>query len=625
MNYRGFFVVLFLLSLVLLPFQTNAVTTKVVEINDQKQEEGVDHSPIKVASIQYNPTSKKPNKNIKELYREFEKAFKNGAKLAVAPEMATTGYMFENREDIAPFVEQIPGPTTKIFRKLAAEYDSYIVFGMPEKDADSNLYYNSSVLIGPEGLVGKYRKMHLWETDAYWAARGDAEVEVYDTELGKVAMNICMDSAYYETARTAAVKGADILAFPTNSSAQTISALPARAQQNGLYILSANRSNTEKGFHMVGASAIWSPHGEKLAEAPYSPDAENDINETKTIYGYVNPDHYRNENKEMLGERRPELYKELSQFIQPWDSRASTESQRVNAMALQYSPILGDKKANQKKVHRLIEEEISKAKDTDLIVLPELSFTGPVTGKSINTIYSLSERDKGKTFSFMSKLAKKHKVNIVYGVIERENNQLYNSAILLNEKGEWKGKYRKTHLDNEEKRWATPGDSLPVFNVEGLGKIGLLIGDDVRFPESSGVLSSKRADMIAVPVSWSGEYSGYMEINPNLSENQYPDNAVVLWDAVAIGAQAYTIFANFVGSEQGFKGSSGLYTLDPLYGLDQPVTGSSKHEEAVTFELNTIQAEHWFNQEKLLQSRHPLYYEPLIQNQNIIQNSAEAK
>ncbi|MFG6150229.1 carbon-nitrogen hydrolase family protein [Halobacillus sp. B23F22_1] len=294
-------------------------------------------------------------------------------------------------------------------------------------------------------------------------------------------------------------------------------------------------------------------------------------------------------------------------------------------MALQYSPKLSDKKTNQKKVSKLIEEEVSTSKETDLIVLPELSFTGPVTDKGINSIYSLSEKDQGNTYQFISQLAKKHNINIVYGMIERENDQLYNSAILVNENGEIKGKYRKTHLDRNEKRWATPGSSLPVFDIEGLGKVGLLIGDDVRFPEASGVLSVKRADMIAVPVSWSGEYSGNMEINKNISENQYPAHSVVLWDAVAIGAQAYTIFANFVGSEHEFKGSSGLYTLDPLYGLDQPVIGSSTDEEVVPFEFNTIQAEHWFNQEKLLQSRHPVYYDSLIRKQNINYNLPEAK
>ncbi|WP_431801413.1 nitrilase-related carbon-nitrogen hydrolase [Halobacillus andaensis] len=624
MNYKALFVVLFLFSFVFAPFQTEAVTDKSSDKRGHKQEKKLSE-PFKAASIQFNPELKKPEKNIKELYKETEKAFKNGAKLVVAPEMATTGYMFESREDIAPFVEQIPGPTTEIFSELAAEYNSYIVFGMPEVDPGTDLYYNSSVLIGPEGLIGKYRKMHLWETDAYWAARGDSEVPVYDTELGKVAMNICMDSAYYETARIAAVKGADILAFPTNSSAQTISALPARAQQNGLYVVSSNRSNTEEGFHMAGGSAIWSPHGEKLAEAPYSPDEDNDIDETKVIYDEVDPEHYQNDNKELLKERRPELYKELSQYIQPWDSRATTESKKVKAMALQYSPKLSDKKTNQKKVSKLIEEEVSTSKDTDLIVLPELSFTGPVTDKSINSIYSLSEKDQGNTYQFISQLAKKHNINLVYGMIERENDQLYNSAILVNENGKIKGKYRKTHLDHNEKRWATPGSSLPVFDIEGLGKIGLLIGDDVRFPEASGVLSVKRADMIAVPVSWSGEYSGNMEINKNISENQYPDHSVVLWDAVAIGAQAYTIFANFVGSEHEFKGSSGLYTLDPLYGLDQPVIGSSTDEEAVPFEFNTIQAEHWFNQEKLLQSRHPVYYDSLIRKQNINHNLPEAQ
>lgn len=572
--------------------------------------------PFRVAAIQFNPQLNERDKNVEELLKVVEEAFRNGAKLAVAPEMATTGYYYKDREAIAPFVDTIPGKVTDKFAALTRKYRSYVVFGMPEVDERTGLYYNSAVLIGPNGYIGKYRKMHQWETEEHWAAWGDLGVPVFDTELGRIAINICMDSAYFESARLAAIGGADILAFPTNSSAQAISALPARAQQNGIYIISANRSNTENGFHMIGASAIWSPEGKKLAEAPLVPDEKSDVNEPIIIYATIDPQKYDNDNKRALTGRRPELYKELMLYIAPWDYTKNTKPHDVVAASLQYAPV-GDKATNRKKIEQLLrdakKQATDKGKSLNLVVLPELSLTGPVDNLSIKVIKAFSEKADGATFAYMSALAREYKTSIVYGFIEKDGHRLYNSAALVNKDGTLVGVYRKTHLSVSDKRWATPGDKLQVFDVEDLGKIGILIGDDVRYPEAAGVLAVKRADIIAIPSAWYGQYGGAMEINKEISANRYPDGAMVLWDAVAIGAQAYTVVANYVGTGKNYLGRSALYTLDPLYGLDQPVVAPCNRECALVVNFQTIQPDWWFNQEKLIVSRRTPYYIPLIQ------------
>jgi len=572
--------------------------------------------PYKVATIQYNPTLYEREKNVDELVNLTEEAFKNGAKLVVAPEMATTGYMYKNREDIAPFVDTIPGKTTKRFEKITRKYDGYIVFGMPEVEKETDLYYNSAALVGPEGYIGKYRKTHLWETEMHWSPWGNLGVPVFETKIGDIAINICMDSAYFESARLAGVQGADILAFPTNSSAQAVSALPARASQNGMYVISSNRSNTEKGFHMIGASAIWSPFGGKLAAADFSPNKEKDIEKPQIVYAEVDPSKFDNKSKKALKNRRPELYKELAHYIQPWDYTQNTESHQVTATALQYEPEVGNKNKNMKKINRLVDNAISQAeekeKTLDLVVLPELSVTGPMKNLNVGEIKKLAETLQGKTTSAMKDIAEEHQTAIVYGLVEKQENKLYNSAVLINKDGEIVGKYRKTHLSENNQKWATKGSKLPVFETESLGKIGLLIGDDARYPETAGVLSVKRADMIAIPSSWSGQYGRYAEINPKLSANRYPDNTMILWDSIAMSAQAYTIVANYVGTEENYLGGSALYTLDPLYGLDQPVTATEEKEEALLVEFNTIQSDWWFNQDKLLKSRQPDYYTPLV-------------
>ncbi len=602
-----FLVIAFVSLFMLIGCTSNTSKEESAEKNSQMTK------PFQVASIQFNPILNEREKNVEELLKVAEKAFKNGAKLVVAPEMSTTGYYYADRESIKPFVDTIPGKTTEEFEKLTKKYNGYMVFGMPEVDEKTNMYYNSAALVGPDGYIGKYRKTQLWETEMHWAAWGDLGVPVFDTEIGKIAINICMDSAYFETARLAGIAGADILAFPTNSSAQTISALPARAQQNGMYIVSANRSNTEKDFHMIGGSAVWSPNGEKLAEARVVMTEEEDIDEPTITYAEIDPKLYNNKNKEYLSNRRPKIYQELMLYIEPWDYTKNTDSKEIVAAPLQYEPIIGDKEKNKRKISKLLKEAKSQNQDLNLVVLPELSLTGPVDGKEVTEIESLAEDLNGESVSFISQLAKEYQVSIVFGLIEKNKDNLYNSAILVSKEGKLVGAYQKTHLSESDRKWAKEGNSLPVFQTEDLGKIGMMIGEDAQYPEAAGVLAVKRADIIAIPSAWNGQYGGEMEINKTMSANKYPDHAMVIWDAVAIGAQAYTVVANYVGTENNYLGGSSLYTLDPLYGLDQPVAASSDKEEALVAEFKTLQSDWWFNQELLLLSRRTPYFLPLIE------------
>lgn len=96
-----------------------------------------------------------------------------------------------------------------------------------------------------------------------------------------------------------------------------------------------------------------------------------------------------------------------------------------------------------------------------------------------------------------------------------------------------------------------------------------------------------------------------------LAANPYPKGSVTCWDAIATGAQAYTLVANFIGSSESLKGRSALYTLDPYYGLDQLVVASSDREEAMIVRFATLQNHWWLNQGKMVLSRRTFFYKPL--------------
>lgn len=561
------------------------------------------------AAVEFNPAFYDRDGNLEALAIDIERALKHGARLIVTPEMALTGYLYTDRDDIAPYVDTIPGRATDRLGELAAAYDSYIVLGMPEKDEATGLFYNAAALIGPKGVVGKYRKVHQWEAEQHWSAWGDLEFPVFETDLGRIGLNICMDSTFFESSRIVALRGADIIAFPTNSSVQAIFANQARALQNGVYVIGANRNTVEKDHHMVGMSAIWGPDGDLLAEAPYVAKGEASPTETSIVYATIDTGRYKTREARLAG-RRPDIYQPLMLKVAPWDYTTDNSERELTAIAVQYEPSLGEKDRNYASISAQLDDTIS----ADLVILPEYSLTAKGANLTPALAKEWAEPIDGDTFKRMSRLAIAHRANFVYSQIEEDGGKLYVTAVVIGRDGMLIGTYRKTHLSALEKAWATAGNKLTVFDIPGLGKLGVLSGEDVLYPEAASILSGQSADVIAIPSSWRGvtDYGAYMAVNQGPIKNRYPDRAMVLWDSVAYSAQSYTVVANFIGSELRYAGESALYTLDPLYGLDQAAIEQTQQPSAFTVRFKTKQNDWWFNQFHMVSCRRTDSYKILL-------------
>src|SRR5437660_1230429 len=113
----------------------------------------------RVAAIQYEPMLGEKEKNVINLLGLVEEAGKEDARLIVLPEMAVVGCCWSSREEIAPYVEPIPGSITERFQELSTRYGCFIVLGLPEIDSSTQAYYNSVALLGLEGMVGTYRNL----------------------------------------------------------------------------------------------------------------------------------------------------------------------------------------------------------------------------------------------------------------------------------------------------------------------------------------------------------------------------------------------------------------------------------------------------------------------------------
>ena len=573
-------------------------------------------TPFKVAAVEFNPEFMELEKNIIAAAAMAEKAAQNGARLIVLPEAAVSGYIYRDLAQFLPFMDTVPGKTTDALSAVTQKYNCYIAIGIAEIDRDTGLTYNTGALIGPQGYIGKYRKNGLNPSDILWFVPGNTGYPVFETELGRITMIICYDDTYWEPARMAAVKGCDIIAYICSSDRvlpelgaeaagkhSTIAAVQHQCAWNGLAMVAADRNNAETnpttGITVTygGAASIWQANGERIAHAASTNYSTTMANKGDILYGMIDPSLFENPQKATLARRRPELYSDIAFFRAPTDGAASKKAHQVHAAAFQYRIDAESFDDNLARCAALVDNAQRANSNFDLVVLPAYSFCGPVTAENCGRI---AESALGKTTQTTSDFAARLKSYCVASLVEKDGEHFYHTAILVGPDGKLIGRYRQTHLDAAQDLFLTPGDDLPVFET-AIGRIGLMLNDDFRFPEASAVLGLRRADIIAAPVAWSGEYGGRLQDAAGLFDHPYAANTMIFWYAAAKTAQAYTIIANAV--DNGCMGSSGIFTINPIDSLEIPMIGSVDQSEIVTLAFTTLGQNNWMNQTKLVGGR----------------------
>jgi predicted amidohydrolase len=448
---------------------------------------------------------------------------------------------------------------------------------------------------------------------------------VFETELGRITMIICYDDTYWEPARVAAVKGCDMIAYICSSDRllpqlgaeaagkhSTIAAVQHQSAWSGLAMIAADRNNAETnpttGVTVTygGSASIWQADGERIAHASATDYTKTMTNKPSIIYGMIDPARFDNEQKRTLERRRPELYKELAFYRAPTDSAASKNACEVSTAAVQYRLDENDFEGNLNRCDALIQKMQDGSTPFNLVVLPAYSFCGPVSKENVER---LAEKALGKSTQAASDFAVRLKTYLVASFIEQDGAAYFHTAVLLAPDGKVVGYYRQTHLDPAQSAFLKAGDDLPVFETT-IGKIGLLLNDDFRFPEASGMLAVRRADIIAAPVSWSGQYGSQLQDAAGLFDHPCAANTMIFWYAAAKTAQAYTVVANSVGN--GNMGSSGVFTINPIDSLEIPVVGSIDNEEVVSLKFTTLGNAYWMNQSKLIGGRRADLASPLV-------------
>lgn len=267
---------------------------------------------MRIAAVQMDFTLADVPGNLSRMIAKVRETRLQGANLTIFPECALTGYCFETIDEARPYAESIPGPSVEKMVAACKELGGHVVFGMLERDGDR--VFNALALVGPNGLVGSYRKIHLpyLGVDKY-TDFGDRQFAVHEVDGVKIGMNICYDGGFPEPARCLTLLGADLIVLPTNwpTSAEPAAdyAINTRAMENTVYYAAVDRIGVERGVSFIGKSKICDPLGKTLAVADHRDEAilYADIDVAKSRKKHLIRQAGVNE-VDRIADRHPEMY-----------------------------------------------------------------------------------------------------------------------------------------------------------------------------------------------------------------------------------------------------------------------------------------------------------------------------
>ena len=269
---------------------------------------------ITLALAQISSKREDKKDNLKKIEELTIKAKEQSADLVIFPELCLTGYVV--RDQLYELAETIPGPSTKQIEALARKTGMHIIFGMPElSEKTKATMFNTSVFVGPKGIIGKYHKMYLpthsvFEEKRYF--RPGYQTASFTTALGGIGLCICYDLFFPEVTRLTRLEGAKLIvcisASPSVRRSYFEILTAARALENTAYLAYVNLVGVEDGLQFWGGSRLVSPTGDIVAKAKYDEEdfvlCEVDFNEMRPAEAFI----------PTLRDLRPELFDELKKL-----------------------------------------------------------------------------------------------------------------------------------------------------------------------------------------------------------------------------------------------------------------------------------------------------------------------
>ena len=220
---------------------------------------------LTIAQLQFDPQLGESNYNLQKVNQLLGQA--GHARLVIIPELANSGYNFENHAQAYKLSSTVSkSEYASMLIETAKKQDQYIVSGFHEREGEK--LFNTSLLISPRGKIEKYRKIHLFMNEKQVFEKGNLGLPLFELDEYKLGMLICFDYLFPEIWRLMGLKGADIIAHPSNLvTYKAFKVVPAQAVINRFYIFTTNRIGTERDISFSGRTFVVDPEGDVINEA----------------------------------------------------------------------------------------------------------------------------------------------------------------------------------------------------------------------------------------------------------------------------------------------------------------------------------------------------------------------
>ncbi|NJK64161.1 MAG: carbon-nitrogen hydrolase family protein [Synechococcaceae cyanobacterium SM2_3_1] len=498
---------------------------------------------IRAAVVQTLAALGEIQENIGLLRQYTQEAVRQGADLVVFPECMNTGYLFDSADHCRTLAEPLTGPFVAAMADLCRHYGIHIASGITELDPESGKVYNSGVLLNAQGEIAiHYQKQFLATHDQNWFEVGVKGSPVADTDLGRMGLLICFDGRIPEIARCLALQGAEIIVDMANFFTLDQADLwgPARAYENGIWLVAATKSGVERSIYYPGGSMIVAPNGQVLVRIPNdthavaSADIETTAAQDKRWWG----------KGEKLADRQPLAYSILTQpFAETPVAKILPDSLVPEASTVKIAAVQSHATEAVDSWKATLAQLTHAAKlGIQLLVLPEhcTHFTW-----MLNPEQAEVQADQAPQYlDQVAEIARQYGCSVVLPLVQRVAGQLMSTAVLVGATGEVLGEYHQVHLSPEARIWGNPGDQLPVFDTP-LGRIGMILGYDGLFPESTRVLALQGADIITWSCAWRERVERGLLAVPKAEDNRVYVVCANRWDCPYPGG-------SFVVPPQGF-------------------------------------------------------------------------
>lgn len=465
--------------------------------------------------------------NIALATRYVEDAVRQGAELIVFPECMDTGYLFDSPEHCRELAETLTdGPFVKALAALSRKHGVYIASGITEWDPAKQKIFNTGIMFDRKGEVAcHYHKQFLATHDQNWFAFGERGCPVVETDLGKIGLLICFDGRIPEIFRAMTMQGAEVIVDMANFFAMDQADMwgPARSYENGVWLVAATKAGYERSIYYPGGSMIVDPKGRVLSKVPYDTHGlsiatiDLDAAADKSIYTA----------NDKIEDRRPETYGIMAL---PYEKtpvygvadRPLIPSKSVTKVAAVQIHVTPDCR-----VAEVLDMVDHTAKlGAKVIALPEYAFSAQYI---LTPAEAAAAADQAAAnLAAVAKISTSYGCLIAAPIVERAAAGLYVTTVLIGPDGKEIGRYRKTHLTAEERKWAVAGFDYPVFDTP-FGRIGVMSGYDAVFPETSRCLAIGAADIILWPAALREPFERELLAVPRAEDNRV---AVVLANRV---------------------------------------------------------------------------------------------